>query len=247
MGLLQYSVGDTLPDKQILARHVVVSAAWLARPDMRVSVEGYAKWYSNMPVDLDQPFRSPIDDAAGEPEYQPVTRLGFTGTARAVGVEAMAQKKMSDGWYATLGAAYSRSFYTGGDGIERSRTFDNRFALTLTGGWAITDEWQISGQLGVVGGNAYSPLDEAQSAAKGRAMYLMSDYMNEHLPTYHTLNLRVDKRFPFAASSLTIYVSVLNVLNTTKPNRIGWNPYTRNVYTYNHIGLLPMLGIEWEM
>jgi hypothetical protein len=245
MGILQYSIDTQFPSKPIIATHFVGSIAWLAREDMRITFEAYQKDYENMPLDTKQPYRFPIDDAVGDFDFQRTTSFLFTGTARARGIEVSLQKKMSESFYATIGTTLMRSSYIGLDGVERNRLYDNRFVGNCTIGWKITDEWEVGFQLAAMGGNAYTPLNDSASKSSGKIVYSVKDFMQSHLPLYKIVNLRVDKRIHFASSSIVVYLTMLNAFNLSNVKNIEWNPYSRVVNTTNHIGLLPILGVEW--
>jgi hypothetical protein len=47
------------------------------------------------------------------------------------------------------------------------------------------------------------PIDEAASAAAGETVYDVSRAMEQHLPSCHTLDLRLDRRFYFRDRSLS--------------------------------------------
>ncbi|MBX7155174.1 MAG: TonB-dependent receptor [Bacteriodetes bacterium] len=247
LALLQYAINNTFPTKPIIATHVVASLGWIVSSDTRVTVEAYKKDYNNMPIDIAEPTRSPLDDAVSDFEYKQTTHYRFNGTARSYGIELALQKKMSSDIYATIGSSMNRSFYTDGNGVERSRLYDNRYLLNATIGWKISDSWEVGGQFAMMGGNAYSPINDSLSKLRGVEVVNNSEVMMSHLPAYTTFNLRVDKRFNFEQSNIIVYLTALNALNLQNTKTIEWNPYSKTVITTQHIGILPVLGVEWQM
>lgn len=224
--ILQYST-----DSMIVATksfHTIGSIAWQPTDEVRVTLEAYSKQYSDMPLNSKIGYAFPLDEAAGETDVTPSQDLIYTGKARAYGIDATLQKKMSDDFYLVTGLSFQRSFFTGSDGIERHRMFDNRWVGTITAGWDLGAGWETGAQFTTTGGAAYQPADT-------------------HLPEYMTLNVRVDKRFNFTASSLVLYLSVLNATdrrNVRKIERVG--SYNEIVTRY-HLGILPVFGLEWKL
>ncbi len=246
LGLLQYSLQNGFPTAPVEARHLIASIAWLANADTRISVEGYSKNYANMPIDLQALYRCPLDAAIADFDYEQTRQFRFDGTARAYGVEASLQRKMSSSVYLMIGTSYNRSFYTDGMGVERNRVFDNQYLVNATGGWRINDEWECSAQATVCGGNATTPLDAAASETKGEEVWAGA-YLSDHLPLYKVINLRADKRFNLSSSSITVYLTILNAFNFQNVKTIEWNPYEKKVVQTYHIGILPILGVEWKL
>ena len=154
---------------------------------------------------------------------------------------------MSSNIYAGFGASYARSFYTDVFNVERSRSFDNQYSTNATIGWRIDNDWELGAQFVAMGGNAYAPLNDSASKARAMEVFVSDQYMKAHLPGYFTFNARVDKRFHFQQSSITLYLTLLNALNIHNTKTIEWNPYSKSIVTTKHIGLLPVLGVEWQL
>ena len=74
-----------------------------------------------------------------------------------------------------------------------------------------------------------------------------TDRMNsERLPDYHSLNVRVDKRFYFSGSSLIVYLSIWNVYGRENVSQYVWNEVKNDVDAQTQWSTLPVLGIEYE-
>ncbi len=246
LGLLQYSLSKSFPSKPVVSRHIVASIAWNVAADSRLSLESYYKRYANMPISVSKLYSCPLDQAVADFDFDQTRVFRFDGSARAYGAELSLQKKMSSSVYLMSGLSYSRSFYTDGMGIERSRAFDNQFLCTVSGGWRVADTWELSGQFCLAGGNAYTPLDSSASRLQGKEVW-SGEYMGAHLPLYKILNLRVDKRFNMSSSNLVLYLTLLNALDLQNVKTIEFNPYSKAVVQTYHIGFLPILGVEWQL
>ena len=56
-----------------------------------------------------------------------------------------------------------------------------------------------------------------------KGIYDLSRTNSERLPDYHSLNIRIDKRFYFQGSNLIVYLSVWNVYNRKNIAQYVWN------------------------
>ncbi len=226
------------------ASHLVAGAEVLATPALRVTVEGYRKDYSRMPLNPLHPERFPVDDVAAGFGMQHGA-LVDGGRARSTGVEIMAQQRRVDRFHALVSATYFRSRYQGLDGVWRDRLYDNRLIAQGTVGYQL-GPWDISGRWLYGGGAPYTPVDEVQSRERGTTVFDFSRTNAERLPAYHALNLRVDRRFHFPGSSLTTYLSLTNAYGRDNVRTYLWNPSTERVEPMLDLGFLPVLGFEYR-
>jgi hypothetical protein len=66
------------------------------------------------------------------------------------------------------------------------------------------------------------------------------------LPDYHSLNLRVDRRFNFGSSSLVAYISIWNAYNRKNLAGYSWNQVKNDQQEEKQWSLLPIFGLEFE-
>ncbi len=230
-----------------VATHLVVGLEHLVAPDTRLSVEAYTKDYRRLPVDPSQPQLLPVDELYYD--YGILTahpKLVAKGQADARGLEATLQKKLSGRLYALAGAAWSRSRYRGDDGIWRRRVFDNRLLLSAEGGYQVASGWELSGRWVYAGGAPYTPLDERASASAGRAVLDSARVNARRYPAYHSLNLRIDRRWNFARSSLVAYLSAWNAYARRNVAQYYWNAVEGRAAPIYQWGLLPVFGVKFE-
>ena len=229
------------------ADHLVAGLNLLLRDDLRLSIEGYEKRYKHFPLDPEQPQLFVIDE--------PFERYGFffnherlvdTGRARARGVELLLERRSSRGLHGTLNAALFRTQSRGHDGIWRDRIFDNRYLFGVDGGWKPNHAWEVSVRWSYAGGVPWTPFDQEASRTLGRGVYDEARLGAERLPAYHSLNLRVDRRFHFARSNLIVYLSVWNAYNRENLATYYWNEIENRQAVQEQWGMLPIFGIEWE-
>ena len=229
------------------ATHVVAGVEHFVSDATRLTLEAYWKEYRDAPVDPAEPGLFTLDEL--------IYRYGFffnhdqlvgSGKARARGVEALVQKKLSGGFYGLAAGSFSRSEYQAGDGVWRDRVYDNQWTASVEGGYKPNAKWEFSLRWIYAGGPPYTPLDLEASAAEGRDV-LDRDRINEaRYPDYHSLNLRFDRRFNFQGSNLVWYASVWNVYNRKNVAGYFWNGVMGELETSYQWGMLPVFGLEWE-
>lgn len=243
--LAQSAFNTNLPPPR--ADHYGIGWQWTATEDIKLTLEGYAKEYADFPLSPNSPLRFPTDDVAGDnDDFEFYGELLPKGIAYTRGVELMIQKKLSEHFYGTAGATYFRSAYRDFSGLWRNRLFDNRTVFNITIGWKPTDEWEISMRWVYAGGRAVVPILTEQSAAMGYTVYDFSRYNEDHLPAYHSLNIRADKRWYFLNTSLITYISVMNVYNRENPSAHYWNHRKQTIEYESQFPLIPLLGVEFE-
>ena len=227
--------------------HYIFGIDHLLSESIRLSIDTYLKKYMNFPLDPAQPDLFLIDEM--------YYRYGFylnheelvdTGAARAYGVEAMIQKKLARDFYGLIGASYSRAQYGDSRNSWRDRVFDNRYIFSVEGGYKPDETWEFSARWIYAGGVPYTPFDIEQSTQLNRAV-LDEDRINESRnPDYHSLNLRLDRRFHFSHSNLILYVSVWNAYNRKNIASHFWNQIENKPDIIHQWGILPIFGVEFE-
>jgi hypothetical protein len=229
------------------ALHGVVSLSHLLTESTRLTLEGYVKEYDRFPVDPDQPSLFLVDELNYRYGFfMPHGRLRSTGEAVSRGVELTLQKKLAHDFYGIACASYSTARYTDAAGVERPRVYDNRLLISIEGGYKPNAEWEFSLRWIHAGGAPYTPMDVAASAAARQEVLDAARINAERHPDYHSLNLRVDRRFHFDRSALVVYLSAWNVYNRKNVAGYIWDDVGRRVKTLYQWGVLPIFGIEWE-
>ena len=230
---------------QVRADHVVLGADLLVRPDVLVTVEGFDKRYRDAPqLAPGSPVGLPVYPLDARGEF--LGPLVSEGEASARGVEVLVQKKMAGGVYGLLSGSYLRSRYRDAAGVERDRDFDVRTQFSAVGGWKPNARWEASVRWSYLGGRPYTPVDAAASEAAGDEVRDVARTNGERLPPYHSLFLRVDRRFNFRAANLVASLSLWNAYGRANVEDRFWNFVERRVDDSTLFSLLPIAGIELE-
>lgn len=242
--LVQNSVNKKLHDP--VAYHYVLGIHKLLSEDTRLTVEVYAKEYDRFPMDSKQPQLFVIDQVVGSSMFYNSNPLKDNGKAYTRGVEIMLQKKLARALYGLLSASYFRSKYRDYDGVWRNRAFDNRFTFQVEGGYKPNNKWEFSVRWLFAGGRPYTPFDETVSTQARRGVLDVSDINGERLPAYHSLNLRVDRRFHYSGSNLIFYLSIWNAYGRKNLDNYVWNEVRNRKEKNTQWGTLPVFGLEYE-
>ena len=217
----------------------------LLSADTRLTIEAYYKMYHHFPIDPGQSSICLLDDVFGWRQYGNIS-LVDKGKARAYGVEFVLQKKLKEKVYGMISGSLFRAQYRDLEGKWRNRLFDNQYIFSLQGGYKPNKIWEFSIRWIIAGGLPYTPLDLEASQAENTGIFDSQRINSQRLPAYHSLNLRVDKRFYFSGSNLTLYFSVWNAYNRRNIAGYFWNEIENKPdYSYQ-FSILPVLGVEYE-
>ena len=229
----------------------VLGLEQLFSDDFKVSVEGYLKRYDNYPASLDRPYLVLANTGAGFGGADEgfasfgLEPLVSHGKGRSYGVEFFAQKKLSETpWYGVASLSINEATFTAIDGVGRPSNFDQRVIFNVSGGWKITDKWEVGTKFRFATGRPYTPVESLGDSTFG---YLVTDQFNElRLDPSHQLDLRVDKHWPFAGWNLITYIDIQNIYNSKSPSPPRWNARLQAGEVNDPIGLLPSIGVSAE-
>ena len=213
----------------------------------RLTIEAYHKGYSNFPMDANQPMLFLIDEIYYRRDYGFNTeKLQSTGNAFSRGIEVMLQKKLARDFYGMISLAYFRTQYRGLDGTWHDRIFDNRIIFSIDGGYKPNERWEFSARWTYAGGRPYTPFDISASEEQQRGILDITQINQARYPAYHTLNLRLDRRFHFMRTNLVCFLSVMNAYNRHNVAEFFWNQVDNGQDIIYQWGMLPIVGFEYE-
>jgi hypothetical protein len=218
----------------------------LLRTDTKISLEGYYKDYFRYPVSLTRPYLLMANTGAGfggsEEGFASfgIDPLMSDGSGRAFGVELFLQKKLSElPFYGTVSVSYNNTRFVPLDGRKRPGAFDQRWITNFGGGYIIDERWEISTRFRFVTGRPYTPFNNDGSQDVER-------YNTARIPSNHSLDLRVDRRWSFDRWALITYIDVQNVYNRQFRDVPRYDRRTGEITRTSSIGILPSIGISAE-
>ncbi|MBU0473005.1 MAG: TonB-dependent receptor [Bacteroidetes bacterium] len=230
-----------------VSQHYIIGIEQLLTESTLLKFEIYQKNYSKFPMDPNQPGIFLIDEVYYNDGVSFNTnKLLDNGEAQTKGAELTIQKKLAKDFYGLIGASYFNAKYKGLDNKWKNRIYDNQFIFNIEGGYKPNYSWEFSLRWIYAGGRPYTPFNASESVALNRGVLDENKINSERYLPYHSLNVRVDKRFAFSNSNLVIYLSVWNVYDRKNEASIYWNQTTNQQDVVYQWGMLPIFGVEYE-
>jgi len=229
------------------AVHYVIGIEHLLTNDTRLTIEAYEKLYSKFPMDPQQPELFTMDEIFyRDGYYMGHAKLVDQGKAESYGIEVMLQKKLATNYYGVISGSYYRAKYRDLNDVWRPRVVENRVLVTIEGGYRPNRYWEVSGRWIYAGGRPYTPFNIAASKAVNRAVFDSASINGARYPAYHSLNIRLDRRFWFHSANIVLYASLWNAYNQQNIARYYWNKVQHKRDAEYQWSLLPIFGIEYE-
>lgn len=206
----------------------VLGGEWKPQENLAVSIEGFYKNYTRMPVSLVDNI--PLACKGGDYGIVGNEPLRSNAQGRAYGVETLIRWQLPDRLNLTGSFTWYRSEYQADKFSEYlPSAWDNLFIINMSGTYDLPKNWSIGAKLSCIGGAPYTPYDLDKSAlveawdVTGRPYLDYNRYNEERNPTFTQLDLRIDKLFYFQKWSLGIYLDLQNVLNSKFVQQDAWS------------------------
>ncbi len=228
------------------ADHFVIGAEFHPDESTQLTLEVYDKECSNYPLTPDDPFTFVIDNGVALTGFLRFNRIVDSGLANARGIEFFLHKTFGERIYVLAAASVFRSRYRDLTGVWRNRINDNRLVVTLAIGYDLDNGWKFSTRWNYAGGLPYTPCDVVRSAELNFGISDLTRIMAARYPPYHSLYLRVDRRFIFKRSSLTGYFTLVNAYARGNVARYYWSSLKKKVDTLYQPPLLPIIGLQYD-
>jgi hypothetical protein len=232
----------------IRADQLVLGFETRPRDDLKLQVEGYYKRYRDYPARVFRPQAvlapSGFEDATDDIPLG-LEPLVSRGRGRVYGIEALARKKLSDvPVYGLLSASLSHAEFEGLDDEPRPGRYDVRFIGTAAAGWRINPAWEVGAKFRAATGAPSTPFVETGPAEGVRDYTRYNE--GARFPTFHALDVRVDRRFSFSGWQLEVYIDVQNVYGRSNVSGVRWDSRVGEPEFDDSLGVLPTLGINVE-
>lgn len=200
--------------------HYVLGTQFLPKNDLRFTLEGFYKRYSNYPVSV----ANGISLANQGAEYTSVGSelLRSVGDGETFGAEVFVQQKLVKNFFYVASYSYIISKFSGLDNKLVSSSWDNRHLLSLTFGYKLKRNWDFGLKYRYAGGSPYTPFDLVASQQNyvtlGTGVFNYAQLNQNRLASFSQLDFRVDKRYNFKRTALTVYLDMQNVMKKENDN-----------------------------
>jgi len=203
------------------AAHLTASYDWSISDNLHLRVEPYFQYLYDVPV-----VPGTSESIINEIFYVMDNPLVNGGKARNVGVDMTLERYLRDGWYWMLTASVFDSRYTGDDGVWRDTRYNRRVVANALGGkeWMLgRDRRKVLGvslRANVLGGQYYTPVDEAASEEAHMVIEDGSRTMAAHHPMGVYLHATVNYTVHRPRVSHEVGFKMMNITGTG--DQYGW-------------------------
>jgi hypothetical protein len=173
-------------------------------------------------------------------------RYNSDGRGRVFGMELLVRLLPDHFVYGWLAYTLSRS-ERWSERADRWIAFDydQTHVLTLLVGFQLPKRWNVSLRFRVATGNPYSAVETAVfDADYGAYVPIYETVPSKRLPTFHQLDLRVDKTWEWSRIRLKLYLDITNVYYAKNAEFAMYNyDYSKREYVYG-LPIIPSVGFQ---
>ncbi|HVJ17462.1 MAG TPA: TonB-dependent receptor, partial [Polyangiaceae bacterium] len=175
-------------------------------------------------------------------------RMVNEGEGRIVGGEFSAEVTPQEGTFGYAAYTLSRSERRDLDGRWRLFDQDQTHILTLAAGHELGAGWEVGARFRLVTGNPVTPVvDSVYDARSGVYVPIYGEVNSERDPTFHQLDVRVEKQFRVGTGSVAVYLDVQNVYNAENLEGARYSYDYREKEAVSGLPFLPNLGLRGEL
>lgn len=211
------------------SNHLTTGVEYLPNDGLRVTLEGFYKRYSDVPVSVRNGIS--LSNLGADFSVLGNEAVVTNGRGRAYGAEFFVQKKLTKRFFGILSYTWYHSQYTGTDNRFVASSWDNRHLLSITWGYKFPRNWELGLKFRYQGGAPFTPFDETLS----RLNYLSQgvgtlDYARlntQRTNAFHASDVRIDKKWNFRKLTFDLFLDVTNWYAAKNP-AIPEYTFTRN-------------------
>ena len=143
--------------KYIRSTHYVGGFEYMPKEDLRFTVEGFFKRYSNYPVSVANGIS--LANLGGGFDILGNEAIVSNGGGETYGMEFYFQQKLVKRIFAVFSYTFVRSRFSGSNGALVASSWDNRHLVSALLGWQLKRGWEIGAKFRFAGCSLYTPLD----------------------------------------------------------------------------------------
>ncbi len=206
--------------KYIRSTHYVGGFEFLPKEELRFTVEGFYKRYSNYPVSVANGIS--LANLGGGFDVLGNEAVTSIGGGETYGAEFYFQQKLVKRIFAVFSYTFVRSRFSGVEGNLIESSWDNRHLVSALLGYKLKRGWELGAKFRFAGGSPFTPFDSDSSqavfATTGQGVLDFSRLNTERLINFSQLDIRVDKKFYFRKSTLDVFIDLQNALQAKNPD-----------------------------
>jgi len=169
------------------------------------------------------------------------------GEGRAYGLELLLRHRPHGPFFGWIAYTLSRAERRVDDGSWTLFPFDQTHILSALGSLQLGKSWTVGLKFQLVTGNPRTAvIGGAYDSDTNRYVAILGAPLAERNPTFHQLDLRVDKGFTFDRWTLTAYLDLLNVYNHANTEFIRYSYDFSESEVVPGIPILPSIGVKGE-
>ncbi len=196
--------------------HLVLGLEHYFTPSFLFSVEGFYKKYQHYPVSITDGVS--LANKGADFEILGNEPVSFDGLGKAYGVELLLQQKFNGRGYGIFSYTYFHSLFDIGDGNYLPSSWDSRNLVSLTSGYKLSNNKEISLRLRHAGKTPYPSIDQSKSLQSYPILaYDYTSLDSNRLGSFTQLDVRFDKKWNLSKYTFNFYFEIQNALKSAIP------------------------------
>ncbi|HYV45533.1 MAG TPA: energy transducer TonB [Myxococcaceae bacterium] len=175
-----------------------------------------------------------------------IQRLNFDNSllGRSYGVEVFLRRELTSNFFGWIAYTLSWSEQKPKNQGWGWTGFDQRHILTLVAQYKFGNGWELGGRFRLSTGIPTGVYDDSTFDADSNSYRAIGQAGAAREPTFHQLDLRVDRAFVFDLWTLGLYLDVQNVYNASNQELSFYDYRFRTQQVVPGLPILPTLGVK---
>ena len=228
------------------AHHIVLSYDWRITDKLRLKVEPYFQYLYDIPGIADSSYSM----ANFSQDWTFREKLENNSTGRNYGIDLTFERFLNNNFYYLVTTSVFSSEYKADDGVWRNTRFNKNFSANLLVGkeffTARNKVIGINARFNYIGGERYSPLNEAESIVQQRVVSDEAKAFEKQFPATYYLDLTLTYRTNHRKFSGTWALQVKNALGSIGNQGFYYNLKTKQMEKETFTLVLPVLSYKIE-
>lgn len=230
------------------SHHFVVAYDLSINPSLRLKVEPYIQYLTDVPVISDSSF-SVLNIGA---DWYFNQELVNKGKGKNYGIDITLERFLKNGYYYLFTTTLFNSKYIGGDGVERNTRFNSNYVVNLLFGkeWSLGNKKNkilgVNSKISFIGGKRSTPYKQNESIIAEKVIYDYSQLYDvkesDKLLVNATMNFRINKS---KYSSIWAF-QVINLMMAKENYGLYYNYKTSKVNRWEFAVVIPNISYKIE-